>query len=264
MLGGILTYAVELGLLSSNPVRGVQRYPDKKNERFLTAAELGKLGTELTRAEANGINPKAIAIIRLLLFTGARRGEIEQLRWSEVDEQGSRLRLDDSKTGQKTMPLNDAASAILKPLRQASSSTGFVFAAAKGDGHYQGTPRIWSALRKRIGLADVRIHDLRHSFASVGVTSGTPLMVVGALLGHNDHTTTLRYAHLEADPVSAASSNIGTLLEKALNGTRSSVDAPTVTSGVIEPHLDRIGDFSTVQSVTIEGGDPRAIMYDRH
>lgn len=169
LLGGVLTYAVELGLLATNPVKGVKRYPDKTNERFLTAAELGKLGTELRRAELHGVNSKAIAIIRLLVFTGARRGEIERLRWPEADLTGSRLRLDDSKTGQKTIPLNSAASAILSALKEASSGKDFVFAAAKRDGHYVGTPRIWSSLRKRIGLSDVRLHDLRHSFASVGL-----------------------------------------------------------------------------------------------
>lgn len=217
LLGGILTYAVELGLLATNPVTGVKRYPDKKNERYLTAGELGTLGAELRRAELHGVNPKAVAIIRLLVFTGARRGEIERLRWPEVDLTGSRLRLDDSKTGQKTIPLNGAALAILATLREASAGKGFVFPAAKGEGHYVGTPRIWSALRKRIGLSEVRLHDLRHSFASVGVTAGTPLIIVGALLGHSDHATTLRYAHLAADPVSMAAEDIGVLLAEALN-----------------------------------------------
>ncbi|MER9602761.1 tyrosine-type recombinase/integrase [Mesorhizobium sp. M0243] len=217
LLGGILTYAVELGLLANNPVKGVKRYPDKSNERFLSTAELGKLGAELRRAERHGVNPKAIAIIRLLVFTGARRGEIERLRWPEVDLVGSRLRLDDSKTGQKIIPLNHSALAILTALREATSGKGFVFAAAKGDGHYVGAPRIWSSLRKRIALSGVRLHDLRHSFASIGVTSGTPLIIIGALLGHSDHATTLRYAHLAADPVSAAAEDIGALLEKALS-----------------------------------------------
>ncbi|RWO81029.1 site-specific integrase [Mesorhizobium sp.] len=217
LLGGILTYAVELELLAANPVKGVKRYPDKSNERFLSAAELGKLGAELRHVELLGVNPKAIAIIRLLVFTGARRGEIERLRWPEVDLPRSRLRLDDSKTGQKSIPLNGAALAILTTLREASSGKGFVFPAAKGEGHYVGTPRIWSSLRKRIGLSGVRLHDLRHSFASVGVTGGTSLMIVGALLGHRDHATTLRYAHLAADPVSTAAEDIGALLEKALN-----------------------------------------------
>ena len=217
LLGGILTYAVELGLLADNPVKGVKRYPDKSNERFLSTAELGKLGAELRRVELVGINPKAIAITRLLVFTGARRGEIERLRWSEVDLTRSKLRLEDSKTGQKTIPLNGAALAVLTTLREASSGKGFVFPAAKGEGHYVGTPRIWSGLRKRIGLSNVRLHDLRHSFASVGVTGGTPLMIVGALLGHRDHATTMRYAHLAADPVSAAVDDIGLLLENALN-----------------------------------------------
>ncbi|MDY8109405.1 site-specific integrase [Fulvimarina sp. 2208YS6-2-32] len=219
LLGGIFTYAIELGLIQANPVRGVKRYPDKRNERFLTGKELATLGHGLSAAEAQGLNGKALNIIKLLVFTGARRGEIEALRWSKVDTAGRRLRLEDSKTGQKSMPLNSAALDILLNLQErAEDRSGFVFPATDGDGHYVGTPRIWSILRERIGLHDVRLHDLRHSFASVGVVNGAPLMVVGALLGHADHSTTQRYAHLAYDPLAAASEQIGQAILEALSG----------------------------------------------
>ena len=217
LLGGIFTFAIELGLIKDNPVHGVPRYADKKNERFLSADELGLVGNALREGAEGGINPKALAIIKLLTFTGARRGEIERLRWSEVDIVGNRLRLADSKTGQKSVPLNSAAAEVLEELHRTGSATGeFVFPAAEGMGHYQGTPRVWSALRKKAGLTDVRLHDLRHSFASVGVAGGTSLMIVGALLGHSNHSTTQRYAHLAANPVLAASEEIGEAMRKAL------------------------------------------------
>jgi integrase len=220
LLGGIFTYAIELGLVQANPVHGVKRYPDKKNERFLTAEELGTLGQGLRQAEAQGVNAKALNIIKLLVFTGARRGEIETLRWSEVDTTGRRLRLEDSKTGQKSMPVNSAALDVLLNLQAAADDRkGFVFPATDGDGHYVGTPRIWSILREQIGLHDVRLHDLRHSFASVGVVNGAPLMVVGALLGHADYSTTQRYAHIANDPIAAASERIGLAMLAALSRT---------------------------------------------
>jgi integrase len=187
LLSGIFTYAKELGLIDQNPVHGIKRYPDKKNERFLTSAELATLGQALDQADILGTNPKALTIVRLLIYTGARRGEIERLTWKEVDLVGGRLKLDDSKTGQKVIRLNSTARELLEKWGgNAGPKTGYVFKATEGDGHFVGTPRIWSSLRKASGLHDVRLHDLRHSFASVGVMAGTPLMVVGALLGHAD------------------------------------------------------------------------------
>lgn len=217
LLGGIFSYAMELGLIAANPAHGVKRYASKKSERFLSNEEIAIVGRGLKKAEADGVNAQAIAIIRLLIYTGARRGEIEGLRWSEVDFDGKRLRLDDSKTGQKNLPLNSATLAILSARKEKAGDSPHVFPAERGDGHYCGTPRIWSRLRASIGMNDVRLHDLRHSFASIGVMSGTPLMIVGALLGHANHNTTQRYAHLADDPVSAASEQIGSAIEKVLN-----------------------------------------------
>jgi integrase len=217
LLGGIFTYAIELGLTTENPARGVKRFPDKKNQRFLSADELARLGKALRDAEDQGVNSKALNIIKLLAFTGARRGEIERLRWSEVDLPGRRLVLADSKTGQKAMPLNSAAVDILSRLSaEGSDRSSYVFKATNGRGFYGGMPRAWKALKANADLEDVRLHDLRHSFASVGVENGTPLFVVGALLGHGDHATTQRYAHLSNDPIAAASEQIGTAILHAM------------------------------------------------
>ncbi|MFD1253486.1 Putative prophage CPS-53 integrase [Devosia equisanguinis] len=217
LLGGIFTFAIGQGLISDNPVRGVERYPDRKNERFLTLEEIAALGVTLDRAEAEGVNKTALAIIRLLLLTGARRGEIEKLRWSEVDLPGRRLKLLDSKTGQKNIPLSSVAVDYLTRRKlSVEPAATFVFPASSGGSYFTGTPRIWSVLRMSAGMPDLRIHDLRHSFASVGAAHGTPLLVLGEILGHSDHSTTQRYAHVAENPANAAADLIGNLIHSAL------------------------------------------------
>lgn len=215
LLGGIFTYANEAGLLKENPVRGVKRYRDQRNERFLDAEELTRLGEALAKAEAEGENPYALAIIRLLLLTGARKGEIEKLRWSEVDRNFQYLRLADSKTGQKLIVLNDAALEVLEGISRRQKSD-FVFPASRSEGWYQGTPKVWERMRIAAGISGVRLHDLRHSFASVAASTGANLQVIGALLGHMNSATTARYAHLGADPVRAAAQSVAANIDKQL------------------------------------------------
>jgi integrase len=219
LLGGIFSFAVESGWISENPVRGVKRFRDRRNERFLGADELQKLGAALVAAEAAGENPYAIAIIRLLILTGARKGEIESLRWPEVDWQYSYLRLADSKTGQKLVMLNGAAIEVLQTVPRQNTSD-FVFPAFRSDGYYEGTPKVWRRIRAGAGLENVRIHDLRHSFASMAVSGGASLPVIGALRGHKDSATTARYAHLQNDPIRNASDQVGDALSEALGADR--------------------------------------------
>ncbi|MEL6859240.1 MAG: tyrosine-type recombinase/integrase [Pseudomonadota bacterium] len=223
LLGGIFSFAVESGLLTANPVRGVKRYRDRRNERFLNENELGRLGRALCNAEVEGENPYAIAIIRMLILTGARKGEIESLKRSEIDSTYGCLRLADSKTGQKLVVLNKAALAILDGIEPAADSE-YVFPASVAEGWYQGTPKVWRRIRNAAELADVRLHDLRHSFASAAAASGASLQVIGALLGHKDQSTTARYAHLSEDPIRAASQDISASLATQL-GTRNSGEA---------------------------------------
>ena len=147
LLGGIFSFAVESGWISENPVRGVKRFRDRRNERFLDNSEMQRLGAALIGAEAAGENPYAIAIIRLLVLTGARKGEIESLRWPEVDWQFSYLRLADSKTGQKLIMLNGAAIEVLQTVPRQNASD-FVFPASRSDGHYEGTPKVWWRIRE--------------------------------------------------------------------------------------------------------------------
>ncbi|MBK8086490.1 MAG: tyrosine-type recombinase/integrase [Devosia sp.] len=207
LLGGIMTFAVSRQLRTDNPVRGVKRYADRKGETFLSAAELGKVGAALTALETEGANPSALAIIRLLAFTGARKAEITSLRWSEVDLERGYLRLGDSKTGAKVIPIGAPACEVLASVT-AIAGSAFVFPAASGDSHFQGVEKVWRKARTAAGFPNLRLHDLRHSFASVGLARGDALPVIGAILGHADVKTTSRYAHLADDPVKRAADDI--------------------------------------------------------
>jgi integrase len=220
LLGGIFSYAFDCGLIENNPVRGVKRFADKKGHRYLSQKELVALGHALADGEEQGLNPQALAILKLLVFTGARKGEIETLRWDAVDFEGGYLRLADSKTGQKAFPLNAGALEILSKIARLAGSP-YVFPAHRSDGHYGGTPKVWRIIRSMAGLDDVRLHDLRHSFASIAVSGGASLPIIGALLGHTDSATTQRYAHLHDDPLKAASEAVGKRIAASFEGNYS-------------------------------------------
>jgi integrase len=215
LLGGILAYAVERGIADENVARGVKRFPDRKNERFLSPEELARLGAAFRAIGETGGGEQSLNIIKLLVFTGARKGEIEGLRWDEVDQAHGLLRLGDSKTGQKVVVLNPPALQVLNDINRTAASP-FVFPASRVDGHFEGVPKVWRRIRTLAGIDDVRLHDLRHSFASVAVAGGASLPIIGALLGHTDAATTQRYAHLSNDPVRAVSDRAGQVIDVAL------------------------------------------------
>lgn len=184
----------------SNPCFGISKFPETKRERFLTGPELRRLSETITKAEECGAHPYGIAVLRLLIMTGARKGEILSLRWSELDSDRHLITKVDSKTGRKALPISRAASAYIRQLPRRENSP-WVFPAARGDGHYQGLTKVWLNIRLQAGLPDVRIHDLRHTFASIAVGGGASLPVIGRILGHTQSQTTQRYAHLADDPV---------------------------------------------------------------
>ena len=214
LLGGIMTFAVSRQLRTDNPVRGVKRYADKKGETFLSSTELAKIGAALAAAEADGANPSAVAIIRLLAFTGARKSEIAGLKWSEVDVERGYLRLGDSKTGAKVIPIGAPACEVLTNHPAAEGSI-YVFPAATGHSHFQGVGKVWRKVRAVAGFPSLRLHDLRHSFASAGLARGDSLPIIGAILGHADVKTTSRYAHLADDPVRMAADAISQSVQAA-------------------------------------------------
>jgi integrase len=200
----------------SNPARRIARFREVARERYLTPAELARLGAVLLRAVPEGLaSVWTVALVRLLLLTGARWGEIRTLRWEWIDWQRGVARLPESKTGAKTLYLAPAALTVLAELGR--STQGLVLPGRKEKPRAHPL-RQWRRLCAAAGITNLRPHDLRHTFASFGATLGLSLQVVGRLLGHADTQTTQRYAHLAPDPVSQAASLVGEAVERALVG----------------------------------------------
>ncbi len=195
-----------------NPCRYVERYDEVKRERFLSPDELGNLGKALAADDRQYV----VAAIRLLLFTGARVNEILTAEWSWVDLAKGTIRLPDSKTGRKTLHLNAPALEVLNGLPKVKDNP-FVIVGDVEKAHLVNIQKPWRAIRKAAGLDDVRLHDLRHTFASVGVEGGASLVMVGALLGHTQPQTTKRYAHLANDPQRVAADAIATRIADRLS-----------------------------------------------
>ena len=224
VISSMFTFAIRRHLVRDNPARGIEKNRERKRKRHLSAEELLRLGEVLLAAEERGDNQTGINAIRFLLFTGMRRGEVETFRWSFVDWHYSRVHLPDSKSGEKVLPIGQPAIELLTLIRESQKQTsthdenGYVFPSAKANRHLVGLPKMWRKWRSEAGLEDVRIHDLRHSFASVGASSGTPLFVIGGILGHKSTATTDRYAHLQDEPARTAADSISTTIAAALNG----------------------------------------------
>jgi integrase len=201
----------------SNPCRGVDRFPELRRERFLLAAELQQLGAVLVEEASE--EPFVVLAIRLLLLSGARRDEILNLRWSEVNVERSCLSLPDSKTGAKLIPLGPPALAALADAPRLEGNP-YVIPGRRIGGRLVGLQRPWARIRERAGLGDLRLHDLRHTFASIGAAAGLGLPVLGAILGHRNQATTARYAHLADDPRQAGAARISGEVAAALNGQK--------------------------------------------
>lgn len=205
----------------TNPCRRVKKYKEEKRERFLGSADLARLGAALREAEQSGAHStSAIGAIRLLLFTGCRLSEILTLRWSEVDLEHGLLRLSESKTGKKMVCLNAAARAVLEELPRREDNP-HVLPGRRPGAHLVNLEKPWRDIRGRAALDDLRLHDLRHTFASAGAIasagamSGLSLSMVGGLLGHKELSTTNGYTHWAAEPLREAAEAIGAYLASA-------------------------------------------------
>ena len=202
----------------SNPCRHVKKYKEEKRERYLSTDELARLGEVLRQCEQEGIeSASTINLIRLLVFTGCRLSEIQTLKWDYVDLDNEVLRLPDSKTGAKIVHTDGAATRILSGIERHDDNP-WVIPGKLPHTHWQEPQRPWRRIRARAGLDDVRIHDLRHTFASMAVSSGEGLPMIGKLLGHTQVQTTARYAHLFNEPVKQAAGNISSSIAAALEG----------------------------------------------
>lgn len=201
----------------SNPRKHIKKYPEEKRERFLSPAELQRVGEVLREMEEEAIElPSAIAAIRLLILTGCRLGEIMTLRWEHVDIPGKALRLPDSKTGAKVVHLGQPAIEVLEKIERLEDNPWVIVGALPGARLWDLQP-FWQRLRARAGLKDVRIHDLRHTFASTALASGQGLPMIGKLLGHTQVQTTARYAHLASEPLKEAANRVASSIAASLN-----------------------------------------------
>lgn len=254
-LGAVYEFAIRAEYLQRNPTKGVERFQTVRRERYLSEREIAALSEAIAEFERNDARHSVMAdAVRLLMLTGCRKSEILKLQWDFVDWQKGCLRLPDSKTGAKVVPLADDAIAVLKrrwdETRPPDASQGhnsgeviaepwvnspWVLPALKGDGHFVGLPNLWikvkvradDILRKRTAemggdprevrsLENVRLHDLRHSFASFAIADGAPLFLVGKVLGHKQARTTEIYAHLSDDPLKAVANRAASRLSEAM------------------------------------------------
>ncbi len=212
----------------SNPCRHIKKFREDRRERFLSSEEFARLGEALAQAESGEMTymrpgrsspfyvPKqAVAALRLLIFTEARRGEILTLKWDYVNFEASRLELPDSKTGAKFVYLSAPALKLLSEIPR-DPDNPFVIVGAKPGTHLVNMKDPWAAIRETADLPDLRIHDLRHSFASIGAGGGMSLPVIGALLGHKETSTTARYAHLSDNPLRIAVEDIADKIAEAM------------------------------------------------
>jgi len=243
VVSAIWAWAARRDIVSAgdNPAHGLERNPEKRRERFLTPEEFGRLGDVLKIAETAGLpwdidtrkplskhvpkpdsrrtvaDPYAVAAIRLLLLTGARLREILTAQWSWLDLSRGVIFLPTSKTGAKPLYLSAAAQAVLAEIPRVEGNP-YIIVGAK-----PGAPRVdlkkpWAAIRREAGLNGLRVHDLRHSFASVGAGTSLGLPIIGKLLGHSQPATTARYTHLDADPMRRAAESIGATIAAAMEG----------------------------------------------
>lgn len=212
VLKRMFSLAEEWGLVpdGTNPCRHIKRYPERERERFLEPEEYGRLWSTLAELEAEQPGMRsAINAIRLLALTGCRLGEIQKLRWEYVRD--NKLKLPDGKTGPRTVYLGAEAIAVLSAIEQLPENPFVITGTVPGQ-HLTDLQRPWRRIRARAGLEDLRIHDLRHAFASAAVANGESLAMIGKLLGHKSVKTTARYAHFADEPVQAAAGRVAGLI----------------------------------------------------
>ena len=201
----------------SNPVKWVKKYRENRRDRFLSEEELKALGRSLDQELEDNGNIHVVAAIRLLILTGARVSEILTLKWDYVDLENNLILLPDSKTGRKAILLNTAAAELLRSLPRMANNP-YVICGNREGRHLVNLRKPWRRIRKRAGLEDVRLHDLRHTFASWAARTGGSLPKIGALLGHSQVQTTQRYAHLVPEDLRNLTEKVGEGIAQVLGG----------------------------------------------
>jgi integrase len=241
-------WAAGAGLIpeGQNPAKNIKKYREQGRERFLTSEELARLGDALREGETVGLRYSvdetkptarhaakadhrrvkldgyATAALRLLVLTGARLREILHAKWGQIDLERGLIFLADSKTGKKPLYLSAAAQKVLADVPRVEGNP-HVIAGAKDGAPRADLKKPWTAVSRAAGLEGVRIHDLRHSFASFGAGASLGLPIIGKLLGHSQPSTTARYAHLDADPMRRAVDTIGATIAAAMDGQKAEI-----------------------------------------
>jgi integrase len=215
-LSACLNWAIDQEFIGANPTLRVRKEKPRRRERFLSEQEAGRfLDTIIIMEREKRLHSSFADMLRVLLLTGARKSEVQALHWSEVDLARGNIVLprERSKTGEKIIPINAATAVILA---EREPKEGFVFPSPyNADRPADGLQKAWERVRKRADLTDVRIHDLRHSFASFAVAGGASLPLIAKALGHSQTVTTERYAHLGDDPVRDLLERVGRTIARA-------------------------------------------------
>lgn len=215
LLGGILSFAVSEGIIDSNPTHGVKRPTDRKRQRRLSADEYKAIGKVLREGVETW---QAIACIKLLAFTGCRRGEIDKLKWSEVDFDSKALRLGDSKTGESVRPLGHPALDVLNSIERKKGAVYVLTGIRDESQPYAGIVGALERVTKAAKIEGVTAHTFRHSFASVAADLDFSDSTIGAIIGHAGGTITSRYTHRLDSVLVAAADKIAGEVERQMKG----------------------------------------------
>ena len=234
-----INFGLKSGLLPAgvpNPFAGIELYGQEGRERFLSEAEVVRIGDAITELQTAGdITPWAAAAIRLLVFTGARKSEILTLRWDWVDVDQSALLLPTSKTGKRRIELNPAAVAVLRSVPRINGNP-FVIVGQKPKTHMVNIGVTWKRICAKAEIKNCRIHDLRHTFASFAAADGLSLLMIGKLLGHTVPATTQRYAHLAEAALKRANDALGNKLADLMaTKTHTSGEQPGLAQAASPP-----------------------------
>lgn len=238
----------------SNPCRLIQKNKETKKERFLSHEELAQLNMAFNDALVERTESEhVVAAFKLLLLTGCRLSEIQKARWDYI--YNGYLNLPDSKTGAKRVPLSDAAFAILQRLPREPGNPYIIIGKVPGQ-HITDLQRPWRRIRERAGLQDVRIHDLRHTYASHAVMNDVPIATVAKILGHSQLQTTMRYAHLADSEVRNSANAVSNILANPrvsplgtppMGSTAMGMPAPPLGAPPMERQLDRTPHLRVVK-----------------
>ena len=219
-LSAIMSFAQRRKIIGENPVRGVGKFKDKKNKRFLSPAEIAALGKAISDSP---VEPKtAKAAITALLLTGCRRNEILSLPWAWLDANANCIRFEDTKSGAQIRPIGTAAAEHLasqkKHHRDDGEQVRWIFPAERGEGHFIGIRRVFLRLCKQAKIENATIHALRHTFAATAASLGYSELTIAGLLGHTVPGITARYAHVPDSALISAANRVSATIAAALTG----------------------------------------------